>query len=452
MIRLSLASLCFRRASFTAAFVSIVLSVLLIGSFATLVAAAGLEGISDSERTTLLIMGTVVGGWGSLIALFSLTSTLGITVRQRDTEIALLRAIGGTSRQCRRMIRSETFVLAVVGSLVGSVAAWAGGRALLALLTSTGIVSDAVRSSNGVPAVVVAGCLLVVVSLVAAGLAARRATGGSAQMALVGSAAESARFPRWRVVVGLLLIVQGLSLAAVTVTALKDASDPYTAMQVVGSAGIVIAIGLAALAPVVLRWATVVVRPLLALAGAPGHLAGFNASRRPRPLSGVFGPVVVFTATSVTVLMMVGIDGRTLDALATDEQEQQAVTLLNYVISGMIAAFALIMVVNAIVAVTSGRRREFDRLHLVGATHAQVRASVRVEAYLVAALGVVLGVLAGLASVLPYSVVRHEGLVPDGQLWVPLATGAVALLVTVASSSHAVRRTQRRLVPSPVAP
>lgn len=447
MTGLSLRSLRFRRASFAAAFVSIVLAASLIGSFATLVAASGGSGVSDSERTTLLIMGAVVGGWGSLISLFSLTSTLGITIRQRDTEIALLRTLGGTPRQCRRMIGTETFVLAVLGSLVGSAVAWVGGTALLALLRSTGIVSDTVRAGNSIVAVMASGSVLVVVSLLAAGLAARRATSGSAQMALVRSTDESSGLPRWRVVVGILLVVQGLSMAAVTVTALKDASDPYTAMQVVGSAGIVIAIGLAALAPVVLRCATVVVRPLLALAGAPGHLAGFNASRRPGLLSGVLGPVVVFTATSVSVLMMVGIDGRTLDALATDEQEQQAVTLLNYVISGMIAVFAAIMVVNAIVAVTSQRGREFDRLHLVGATRAQVRASVRVEACLVATLGVLLGVLCGLVAVLPYSVVRHEGFLPDGQLWVPLATGVAAALITLVSSSSAVRRTQRRVAP-----
>jgi putative ABC transport system permease protein len=445
VIRLALRSLRFRRASFIAAFVSVVLSTALIGSFATLVAAAGSKGISGSDRTTLLTMGAVVGSWGALIALFSLTSTLGITVRQRDTEIGLLRTIGSTPRQARRMIRSETFVLAALGSAVGAAVALAGGAALLALLRSTEVVSDGVQRGNSGAAVAVTAAGLVLVSLLAASIAARRATSGSARMALVRSADESGRLPRWRLVIGTLLIVQGLGMATVTVTALKGASDPYTAMQSVGSAAIITAIGLAALGPLVLRCATVVIRPLLALAGPPGYLAGFNASRRARVLSGVLGPVIVFTATSVAVLMVAGIDGRTLDALAPDKQEQHAVTLLNYVISGMIAVFAAIMVVNAIAAVTSQRGTEFERLHLVGATHEQVRASVRVEASLVASIGIVLGVACGGVSVVPYSVVRHEGVVPNGQLWVPLAIAAVAAAITLVSSGTAARRVRARV-------
>ncbi len=58
----------------------------------------------------------VVGGWGSLIVLFSVVSTVGITVTQREVEIGLLRTIGATPRQAKRLVRAETFLVALVAS------------------------------------------------------------------------------------------------------------------------------------------------------------------------------------------------------------------------------------------------------------------------------------------------------------------------------------------------
>ena len=83
--------------------------------------------VSAADAETLIIMGAVVGGWGTLIVLFSVASTLGITVRQRDVEIGLLRTIGGTPRQARRLIRVE----ALVGRAVAAVARapWSRGSA-----------------------------------------------------------------------------------------------------------------------------------------------------------------------------------------------------------------------------------------------------------------------------------------------------------------------------------
>ena len=97
------------------------------------------------------------------------------------------------------------------------------------------------------------------------------------------------------------------------------------------------------------------------------------------------------------------------------------INLLNNVVTGMIALFAAITVVNAFAAVLSDRRLELHRLHLVGATPDQIRASVLAESAIVAVAGVVLGVLASLATVVPFAVARNEGVVPDGQLWLPPA-------------------------------
>ncbi|WP_235735183.1 ABC transporter permease [Nocardioides alcanivorans] len=123
MISLAVRSLRHRATAFTATFVSIFLATALIGSFAT-VFETSRGPMSAVDRDTLSTMGLVVGAWGTAIALFSLASTLAITVRQRDVEIATLRTLGSTPRQARRMIRVETLLVAVVGSALGAVVAW----------------------------------------------------------------------------------------------------------------------------------------------------------------------------------------------------------------------------------------------------------------------------------------------------------------------------------------
>ncbi len=70
---------------------TVLLGTALMGSFATLLETSGGAGISDADAEALGTMALVVGGWGTLIVLFSVASTLGITVRQRVAEIGLLR-------------------------------------------------------------------------------------------------------------------------------------------------------------------------------------------------------------------------------------------------------------------------------------------------------------------------------------------------------------------------
>ena len=98
--------------------------------------------MSDADRESLSIMGAVVGGWGALIVLFSVASTLGITVRQRAAEIGLLRTIGGDARgRPGALIRSEALLVTAVAAAAGAVVASVGGRALLAMLRCGGMIA-----------------------------------------------------------------------------------------------------------------------------------------------------------------------------------------------------------------------------------------------------------------------------------------------------------------------
>jgi len=54
-----------------------------------------------------------------IISLFGIVNTLVLSVYERTREIGMLRAIGTTRRQLRRMIRYESVITAVLGGLLG---------------------------------------------------------------------------------------------------------------------------------------------------------------------------------------------------------------------------------------------------------------------------------------------------------------------------------------------
>ena len=68
-----------------------------------------------------------------IVSLFGIVNTLVLTVFERTRELGMLRAIGMTRRQVRRMIRHESIVTALIGAVLGI----AVGVFLAALVTQT---------------------------------------------------------------------------------------------------------------------------------------------------------------------------------------------------------------------------------------------------------------------------------------------------------------------------
>jgi putative ABC transport system permease protein len=84
-----------------------------------------------------VLTGGVVGllAIAVIIALVGIGNTLGLSVLERGREHALLRALGLTRRQVRRMLAAEAVLLSVVATLIGTALgvlfAWTGVRALV---------------------------------------------------------------------------------------------------------------------------------------------------------------------------------------------------------------------------------------------------------------------------------------------------------------------------------
>jgi putative ABC transport system permease protein len=54
-----------------------------------------------------------------IVSLFGIVNTLILTVFERTRELGMLRAVGMTRRQVRRMIRHESVITALIGGFLG---------------------------------------------------------------------------------------------------------------------------------------------------------------------------------------------------------------------------------------------------------------------------------------------------------------------------------------------
>jgi len=103
-----------------------------------------------------------------VVSIFGIVNALVLTVFERTRELGMLRAVGMTRRQTRRMIRHESVITALIGALLGIVV----GLILAALLSAR---VDFVEFVLPVSQLVLFALVAVVVGIFAAIFPARRA-------------------------------------------------------------------------------------------------------------------------------------------------------------------------------------------------------------------------------------------------------------------------------------
>ena len=107
-----------------------------------------------------------------IIALIGIANTLALSVHERTREIGLLRAVGMTRRQTRRMVRWEAALIALFGAVLGVAIGVVFGWGVVTALPEDGFgVSPAVPVADIVRVVAIA----TFATLIAAWFPARRA-------------------------------------------------------------------------------------------------------------------------------------------------------------------------------------------------------------------------------------------------------------------------------------
>ncbi|AGZ43580.1 FtsX-like permease family protein [Actinoplanes friuliensis] len=424
MIAVALRNLRHRPGGFLATFLSAFLGATLLMTFASLLDTAG--GADDASAESLVTTASVAGGWCLIIVVFAVTSTLSLAVRRRADQIALLRRVGATGPQLRRMIVGEAAAVALLAAAVAVPAGLVLGRVLLTLMQDTGQVAAEVDYVYG-PIAPALGFGVTLLGAVLAALATSRRTGAGTRRDR----------PRARRIAGVFFVLVGANCAVLTAT-LMDGKG-IDAMQTAGQAGIWASIGLALWAPELLRLVTALLSvPLRLLGGAPGELAVLRAPAS----AGAVMPVVLFTGIATGTVYMQAIEDEASDGQVQPDFAQDIQTL-NYVVVGMITVFVAIMLVNTLIAATAHRRREFAQQRLAGSTRGQLTAMVAGEALLVTVTGVLTGTAASLFTILPFGSARIGRVWPDTTPTAYAVIVAIAVTLTTLSVLTTTRRTIR---------
>lgn len=108
-----------------------------------------------------------------IIAVLGIVNTLALAVLERTRELGMLRAVGLSRRQTRRMVTVEAVVVAVFGALLGIVVGTAFGVAFQRALVDQGITELSIPAARLAVFVLVAGCAGVLAALLPARRAAR---------------------------------------------------------------------------------------------------------------------------------------------------------------------------------------------------------------------------------------------------------------------------------------
>ncbi|CAL9636011.1 hypothetical protein SUDANB174_06167 [Streptomyces sp. enrichment culture] len=184
--------------------------------------------------------------------------------------------------------------------------------------------------------------------------------------------------------------------------------------------------------------------PLAAFGGAGAYLAVRNVRRRAAELSGTLMPLILFVAPATATLYMQAVQNDAIkESGLVRTVDDKNLETLNFVIVGIIVAFAYIMLINTLYAATAYRRREFGQERLAGATPAQVMRMIGWEGLLLTLAGVLYGSLAGLAGIVAFTRFRTGSSLPDQGLGLWLGTVAAAAAATFLTSLLTAHRALR---------
>ncbi|MFF2517190.1 ABC transporter permease [Streptomyces sp. NPDC058086] len=249
--------------------------------------------------SNLVLLAAAIGGNVLLVAVFVLYATTSLSIRHRRREIALLRAIGTTPGQIRRMVAAEAASTGLLAGVVGCPAGLLLVYWLRDRFAGHGIVPPDFGLALSPLPFLAAVLVTVLTALVAVLSAAHRATRIRPSEALGEAAVETPGLGRGRRITGGVLLVLS---AGIFVTGLAQDADFFTLVGLANSLVLVLVVAVAVLGPLVSRTAVGLLAPLLNRTGVTGYLAAANTRANVARLAGAITPLVLAVSFSSTVV------------------------------------------------------------------------------------------------------------------------------------------------------
>ncbi|MCR3752931.1 ABC transporter permease [Lentzea californiensis] len=297
-------------------------SAALVADVRKLAAEAGVKAYAGAERgqleqsadlaagDMLIQLGIIFGGFVVLLVMFVVAGTIGLAVRHRRRDLALLRAVAATPGQISRLILTEVGLLSLLSVVIGVPSGWFATRWVRGELVDRGFIPSTFPFSGGaLTAAAVVGATTAV-AVGAALIAARRTMLIRPTEALGEIAVESSRNSKIRLVVGFATLA-----GAVYLTTLSTTQKGNAALGTALGMLFALVLAVALLAPWINRVAARLLGPVLrAVWGDSGYLAAANLRANAQ------GMVTVLTALVLTV----GLGGSIW--FLQDNLERQSVT------------------------------------------------------------------------------------------------------------------------------
>src|SRR4051795_5200910 len=220
-----------------------------------------------ADRAGLIAIFGALGGIAGAVALFVVAGTFALAIAQRRRETAVLRALGATPPQIRRLIAGEALLVSLAAGALGVVAGRPLANLLVGFLADRGEVGPAFAPSPSLVPLAAALAMGVVIAQLAVFAAARRAGRVPAADALREVAIEHPHPGVVRTLSGVGCLLGGVSMSVLF--------SGYWAMVFAVLGGILLAMGTGLLG----RW--LLGLPAAALAAPLRRLPPASPPRRP---------------------------------------------------------------------------------------------------------------------------------------------------------------------------
>ncbi|MYV98657.1 ABC transporter permease, partial [Streptomyces sp. SID3343] len=266
-------------------------------------------------RVGLVSLGGALGGTSLLIAILVVVGTFALSIGQRRREIALLRAVGATPRQIRRMVGREALLVGLVAGALGAFAGLGLARWLHGRFVAFGALPDTLELRLGVFPPIAALVLTLLAAWTAARVSVRRAARVRPTEALVDAVIERPSLGVVRTVVGVVAVAGYVVLLLVLRTLdVEAAATPVTFLTVV-----LAAVATALLGPLIARGATALFGRLVRrVSPISGFLAARNARAAAQRVAAVVTPLSLAVAMASTILFTQSTSSHAAQVQASD--------------------------------------------------------------------------------------------------------------------------------------